>query len=234
MIQQDQVRKYNPVDSVVFLKTKERFGGLSNMSSGFPIEINGVQIRTSEALYQACRFPHLSFVQRKIIDAHSPMTAKMRSKPFRKDSRSDWNSVRVRIMRWCLRVKLVQNREKFGDLLIATGELPIVEQSRRDDFWGAKVCDDNTLVGMNVLGRLLMEVREQFKSGKAENRRFLVSPEISRFHLFDKPIDLICERSSRPNVVPALSQKFQSSHADDETEDFADGVRTHWSKVQSS
>jgi type I restriction enzyme S subunit len=33
----------------------------------------------------------------------------MRSKPFRKDSRPDWDAVRVKIMRWSLRVKLTQN-----------------------------------------------------------------------------------------------------------------------------
>jgi len=46
------------------------------------------------------------------------MTAKMVSKPHRKDSRSDWDEVRVQIMRWCLRVKLAQHWETFGELLL--------------------------------------------------------------------------------------------------------------------
>ena len=66
------------------------------------------------------------------------MTAKMVSKPHRKDSRSDWDEVRVQIMRWCLRVKLAQHWETFGELLLSTGERPIVEESSRDPFWGAK------------------------------------------------------------------------------------------------
>jgi type I restriction enzyme S subunit len=203
MSQASQVRTYDPAASVVFLKTNERFGGLSNMAPGFPLRVNGVRIRTSEALYQACRFPHLPDVQRKIIDEHSPMTAKMRSKPFRKDSRPDWDAVRVKIMRWCLRVKLAQNWQEFGRLLLATGDRPIVEQSRKDDFWGAKVADDGSLIGMNVLGRLLMELREHLKGDEAESLRFIEPLAIPEFLLLRQPIETICAGgvSSHPSEV---------------------------------
>jgi type I restriction enzyme S subunit len=200
MSQASQVRTYDPAKSVVFLKTNERFGGLSNMAPGFPLRVNGVRIRTSEALYQACRFPHMPDVQRQIIDEHSPMTAKMRGKPFRKDSRSDWDAVRVKIMRWCLRVKLAQNWKEFGRLLLATGQRPIVEQSRKDDFWGAKVAEDGSLVGMNVLGRLLMELREQMKSGEADSLRAVEPLPIPEFLLFQKPIVTVC--ADEPSIRP--------------------------------
>src|SRR3954453_12207001 len=108
---------YRRRDAVVFRKTAGRFGGLSNMAAGFPLEVNGIPIRTSEALYQACRFPHRPEVQRLILDERSPMTAKMRSKPYREDSRPDWDTARVTVMRWCLRVKLAQNWDRFGGLL---------------------------------------------------------------------------------------------------------------------
>ena len=189
--QNNQFRTYNRESSIVFLKTKERFGGLSNMAPGFPLLVNGVRIRTSEALYQACRFPHMPDVQRLIINERSPMTAKMRSKPYRKVSRSDWNAVRVKIMRWSLRVKLAQNWREFGRLLLATGDRPIVEQSRKDDFWGAKVAESGSLVGMNVLGRLLMELRELLKSGEADQLHTVEPLAIPEFLLFEQPIQSI-------------------------------------------
>jgi len=208
MSQASQVRTYDPSASVVFLKTNERFGGLSNMAPGFPLRVNGVRIRTSEALYQACRFPHLPDVQRKIIDEHSPMTAKMRSKPFRKDSRPDWDAARVKIMRWCLRVKLAQNWREFGRLLLATGDRPIVEQSRKDDFWGAKVAEDGTLVGMNVLGRLLMELREQLKGDEAESLQFIEPLAISEFLLLGQPIEAV---EAAPNAeIPGWTPRRPS------------------------
>lgn len=195
--QNNQTRVYGRDTSIVFLKTKERFGGLSNMAGGFPLRVNGIRIRTSEALYQACRFPHMPDVQRTIIDERSPMTAKMRSKPFRKDSRPDWDAVRVKIMRWSLRVKLAQNWREFGRLLLSTGDRPIVEQSRKDDFWGAKVVEDGTLVGMNVLGRLLMELREQLKGDEAQSLHEIEPLAIPEFLLFRQQIEAV--RAS-PNV----------------------------------
>ena len=67
-------------------------------------------------------------------------------------------------MRWSLRVKLAQNQTTFGQLLLATGNKPIVEESAKDQFWGAKVQNGDALMGVNVLGRLLMELREQLRA----------------------------------------------------------------------
>ena len=57
--EKSNLREYERSNAVVFLKTSEAFGGLSNMAPGFPLCVNGIAIRTSEALYQACRFPHV-------------------------------------------------------------------------------------------------------------------------------------------------------------------------------
>ena len=184
-----QIRTYDRSTSVVFRKTRETFGGLSNMAGGFPLMVSGVRIRTSEALYQACRFPHLPDVQRLIIAQRSPMTAKMKSKPYRPDSRGDWNRVRVNVMRWCLRVKLAQNWEFFSKLLLDTGDRAIVEQSHKDDFWGARPVDDRTLVGMNVLGRLLMELRESVKTEPGDNFLRVDPLHITDFRLGGRPIE---------------------------------------------
>ena len=197
-----QTRTYDRGSSVVFFKTKESFGGLSNMAGGFPLQIKDLHILTSEALYQACRFPHLPDVQRLIIGQPSPMTAKMKSKPYRHDSRRDWNRVRVAIMRWCLRVKLAQNWDTFSKLLLSTGELPIVEQSRKDGFWGVKSVDERTLVGMNVLGRLLMELRELVKS-ETRYSLLLVEPlKIPNFLLVGFPIERIV--ASQPSQSKSI------------------------------
>jgi type I restriction enzyme S subunit len=103
-------------------------------------------------------------VQQMIIDQASPMTAKMKSKVFRVNSRPDWLTVRVPLMRWCLRVKLAQNWNTFGPIVRSTGDSDIVEESRKDMFWGAKPMEDNTLYGANVLGILLVELRAELRS----------------------------------------------------------------------
>lgn len=191
-IKKEDIRTYNINTSAVFRKTKERFGGLSNMAAGFPLCVNGIDIRTSEALYQACRFPHSPEIQEKIINEKSPMTAKMISKPYRAKTRGDWNDIRIGVMRWCLRVKLAQNWNEFTRVIFSTNELPIVEFSRKDSFWGAKVeKDKETLVGMNILGRLLMELRKQLKL-KPKTELLQVNPiPINDFLLFGKQIQSI-------------------------------------------
>ena len=202
----NQTRTYSRKDCVVFCKTDEPFGGLSNMAGGYPIRVNGVRILTSEALYQACRFPHLPDVQKLIIGQISPMTAKRRSKPYRNDSRPDWDQVRVRIMRWSLRMKLANNWNAFSALLLKTGERPIVEESRKDDFWGAKVVDDgDTLVGMNVLGRLLMELREQVKQQGRDAALDIAPPNIPQFLLFGQAIEVTVGQPT-PQAVEAQEQ----------------------------
>lgn len=197
-----QMRTYRRAHSAIFLKTKERYGGLSNMAGGFPLRVNGILILTSEALYQTCRFPHRPELQRLIIEQRSPMTAKMKSKPHRRDSRPDWNRVRVAIMRWCLRVKLAQHWETFGELLQSTGDLPIVEQSRKDDFWGAKPADEQTLQGVNALGRLLMELRARFRSEPIDDLLQVAPPGIPEFLLDGHPIEQIFATSPRTQSVP--------------------------------
>lgn len=184
-------RKYFRSDCIVFNKTKESFGGLSNMASGFPLEVGGLRIWSSEALYQACRFPHLPRIQELIIRQRSPMTAKMRSKPYRSQSRPDWETVRIKIMRWCLRVKLVQNWDSVSLLFKETGDRPIVEESRKDDFWGAKPASDETLNGRNVLGRLLMELREELRSSNSSQLRKVEPVNIPEFLLMGRCIGII-------------------------------------------
>lgn len=180
---------------MVIHRTKDEFGGLSNMAGGYPLFVNGVRIATAEALYQACRFPHLSRVQQLIIGQVSPMTAKMQSKAYRTDTRDDWDLIRFKIMRWCLRVKLAQNFEEFGRLLMATGNLQIVEQSRKDDYWGAKLSDDGeNLVGENVLGRLLMELRDRLKKQANEELKVVEPLPIDNFCLLGNPIETVVAR----------------------------------------
>ena len=182
------------------------------MAPGFPLKVNGVRIRSSEALYQACRFPDRPDIQGLIIQQTSPMTAKMKSKPYRESTRGDWDAVRVNVMRWCLRVKLAENWSTFKDLLLATGDRSIVEESRKDDFWGAKKADDGTLVGRNVLGRLLMELRQEIEGPNPEFLRRVEPLDIPQFLLFGKAIGSVGQDNSAH--VPRVAKTPVSGNED--------------------
>jgi ribA/ribD-fused uncharacterized protein len=182
------------------------------MAAGFPLMVAGCHIPTSEALYQACRFPHRPEIQRHIIDQASPMAAKMVGKPFRFETRPDWSQIRIPLMRWCLHVKLAQHWVKFGDLLAATGERPIVEESRRDAFWGAKPHDGDTLVGMNVLGRLLMELRADLTEGPASLLCRVAPLELPEFSLIGRPIGVVSAGDMPHQDTVALPRRHRASN----------------------
>ena len=138
--------------------------------------INGHLFRTSEALYQAFRYADDKsedgeLVQELIRSEKSPMAAKMVSKKYYPLTRDDWDNTRVKIMDWCLRAKLHAHWDKFSALLISTGDLPIVEESHKDRFWGAVAVlgSDDQLAGENVLGSLLVRLRDHIKVGNQPN-----------------------------------------------------------------
>ncbi|MFM7853305.1 MAG: NADAR domain-containing protein [Flammeovirgaceae bacterium] len=65
----------------------------------------------------------------------------------------------MKVMQGCLRDKFQQ--EPYKSLLINTGDLYIQEGNRwGDKFWGV---DLRTGKGLNTLGKLIMEIREELK-----------------------------------------------------------------------
>ena len=77
------------------------------------------------------------------------------------------------------------------------GQVRLSKESRKDDFWGAMPKGQNTLVGMNVLGRLLMELREEVRQLGAQ--LLTVPPlDIPDFLFFSRPIGVIEGALPRP------------------------------------
>lgn len=186
------VREYQIKNVITFAKTDGHFGALSNMAPGFNLFINEVNIQSSEILYQACRFPLFPNIQEEIIRTQNPMDAKKISRKYIQYSRQDWDTVKFKIMKWCLEIKLIQNFDKFSNTLLSTDDKTIVEYSKKDAVWGAILKDDKTtLVGKNALGRLLMELREKVKLGEINKSTVILPPSIPAFLLFGNSIEEI-------------------------------------------
>lgn len=60
-------------------------------------------------------------------------------------------------MRKALVAKFTQHPE-LKTLLLSTGTAKLIEHTANDDYWG----DGGDGTGQNMLGRLLMEMRERF------------------------------------------------------------------------
>ena len=155
------IKEYDPEQSCVFNKVNEEWGVLSNMGNARGVVVNKIEIRNTEALYQACRFPDYPDIQQEIIEQKSGMGSKMKSKRYRKEgkTRSDWEDVKNDVMRYCLELKLYQHWEHLEPILLKTGDRPIVEQSHRDQYWGTTLQPDGKLMGENVLGEMWNDIK---------------------------------------------------------------------------
>lgn len=90
--------------------------------------------------------------------AQSPFQAKKLGKTL--TLRPDWDEVKLEVMRAVVREKFSADPE-LAALLLATGDLEIVERNPwHDRTWG--VCNG---AGQNLLGKVLMEVRQDLRAG---------------------------------------------------------------------
>ena len=101
-----------------------------------------------------------------VYQANNPkMTAKHWEKTHR---REDWGQMIVDVMKFCLAQKYEQNEAFRQELERSKGKYIVEDQTsfpkKTPDSWGVKQQGDN-FVGPNLLGRLLMELRD---TGKLE------------------------------------------------------------------
>ena len=190
-------RIYEQRKVITFSSTKGKFGGLSNMAPGYSLFVNEINIPNSESLYQACRFPLFPDIQEEIINKKSPMDAKKISRKYIKYTRQDWESVKFDIMRWSLQIKLIQNNA-FRNLLKLTNEKTIVEFSTKDKVWAATPSNEGYLEGKNALGRLLMELRQNYIINN-NDLNYIEPLNIPAFILFNNQIGKVY--SSEYNLV---------------------------------
>ena len=137
---------YDPADAAVFRRVRDQWGEFSNMAGGYPIEIDGITFQSSEALYQALRFPNSPELQAKIGEFKSGIQAKrVAHNIITLQDEALWRHKRIDAMRVALAYKFIQH-PKLIDVLLATGDKPIVEYSGRDPFWGAQPQGDKLVV----------------------------------------------------------------------------------------
>ena len=159
------MRIYARTEVCGFRFTGADWGELSNFFPlAVPITAGPWTFSTSEALYQAAKFAMRPDVQRHIAGAPTPKEAAVIGRTPGLGLDPGWNTQRVDVMRWVLRMKREANRVAIDAVLAATGERPIVEVSTRDPWWGARPVADR-YEGRNVLGRLWMEFRQQLRDG---------------------------------------------------------------------
>lgn len=134
-----------------------QFSGEHRWLSNFwpaPVELDGVTYPTVEHAYVAAKSLDEGF-RLAVRDCPTPGHAKRLGRTV--ELRGDWESEKLVIMENLLRQKFAPGSELAERLLATRGRDLIEGNSWNDRFWGV---DYRTGLGENMLGRLLMGIRE--------------------------------------------------------------------------
>lgn len=138
---------------IYFYSTIEEYGCFSNFAP-YGIEMEGRYWVTIEHYFQAMKFTDQAY-QEKIARARTPKEAKILGRKRRLPIRPGWDEVRNDVMRKAVLQKF-RTHPAIREILLATGEEELLENSPADYYWGC----GKTGTGSNMLGQILMEVRE--------------------------------------------------------------------------
>lgn len=144
------------METINFYSTKGEYGCFSNFSR-HPVKIKGETWPTTEHYFQAQKFAGTRH-EIEVRKAHSPKEAANMGRDRKRPLRSDWEKVKDDIMREAVRAKFTQY-EQLKKTLLSTGESILVEHTVNDSYWG----DGGDGSGKNMLGKILMEIREELK-----------------------------------------------------------------------
>ena len=156
-----------PADkTVAFCKADEEWGILGNFGRT-PLVVDGVPFDCAEKLFQVMKFKDAE--SRKIVFSFKGQTIKMKAKHQEKVGviRPDWGMILVDALKFCLMQKYDQSEAFRKELERSRGHFIVEVQpnkKRPADTYSAKLSEDGrTWSGPNLMGRLLMELRDNGK-----------------------------------------------------------------------
>lgn len=126
---------------------------LSNFYSA-PVHYEGLVYKSSEAAFQSAKTTDMS-IRLKFTTVNPPKSKAMGGHLY---LRPNWEQIKNQVMEDCVRDKFTRNPD-LAEKLLATGDEELIEGNYwGDDYWG--VC---TSEGKNMLGKILMKVRDELK-----------------------------------------------------------------------
>jgi len=160
--------EHYPADKTApFCKVDAPWGIFSNFGRT-PLVVNDVSFDCSEKLFQVMKFADMA--SRKGVFKAKGQTMKMKAKHQEKVGtvRPDWGEIIVDAMKFCLMQKYTQSDAFRTELERSRGLFIVEDQTtfpkKNPDTWGVKQSGDGKeYIGPNLMGRLLMELRDNGK-----------------------------------------------------------------------
>ncbi len=148
-------------EKINFYSTVGEYGCFSNFSR-HPVYLKDKRWPTSEHFFQAQKFVGTKH-EEEIRLADKPMKAAQMGRERKRPLRKDWEAVKDNIMREVIMAKFTQHKALTATLL-GSGDALLVEHTANDRYWA----DGGDGSGKNMLGKILMEVREAIKNGRTQ------------------------------------------------------------------
>jgi ribA/ribD-fused uncharacterized protein len=147
--------------TIMFYRANGKYGFLSNLYK-HPIEFEGREFPTSEHAYQFGKYRDKD-TRDWVMKAPKPhLVAIVSHGLFAWDIVKNWSKIKKNRMYRILKVKF--SDPDLKEKLIATGKSILIENSKTDSYWG--IGPKGT--GKNMLGKLLMKVREELKTNNVK------------------------------------------------------------------
>ena len=145
------------------------YNGKSPLSN-FYIEEDGM-FNEKRYMIEKAKFFQDEQTLAEIQSSSTPYEAKQLGRKVKNFNPAEWTAVSFDVMFRCCMEKFTSS-PKARSYLIGTGRLPLVEASPTDKIWGCglseeqcKLVDPSTWPGQNLLGIVLMKVRDTFTKG---------------------------------------------------------------------
>ena len=159
------IERYPADKTAPFCSADGPWGILGNFGRT-PLVVGGVPFDCCEKLFQVMKFTDRT--SRDTVYSVKGQTIKMKAKHFEKAGvlRPDWGRIIVDAMKFCIMQKYAQSGAFREELERSRGLFIVEDQTRfpnrTANTWGAKLTPDGKeFVGPNLMGRLLMELREK-------------------------------------------------------------------------
>ncbi|MCQ2245068.1 MAG: NADAR family protein, partial [Bacteroidaceae bacterium] len=105
----------------------------------------------------------------KVMNSKDPVEMKHLGREVKNFDAEKWDGVKMKVVKRAVMAKFSQNWD-LRELLLQTGDRLIAESNPMDRIWGIGICKSDKDVmnkmdewGENLLGKIMMEVREELK-----------------------------------------------------------------------
>ena len=161
------IKRY-PADQCVLVKTAaDEWGILGNFGRA-AVVVNNVEFSNTEKLFQCMKFTYAPVIQEIYAQNNMSIKMKAKKKEYEQYVREDWKKIFLDALKYVLVTKYEQSEAFRAELERSKGLYIVEDETGRPgckksaDAYGAVLVGDE-MVGPNLLGQFLMELRDTGK-----------------------------------------------------------------------